>query len=1265
MASTIQSFNKGINTDMDIPNMPADCYRLAHNFTYTSNTTSNTGSLINSLSNELLINFPGGYTDLVGYVNIGEDIVLFFYDSLNDISSIYYLEYKDNILTLLYDDSNTSDGSKLNLDPEHRVSGVGRIETSNIKKIYWADGVNEVRYLDFSRDYTNLPTYSFSLLPNTEFGNIIVNENSVIEGGSLKAGAVQYIYRLYNIHGAETTFSQATRVIRLTKYNAGAEFYGTDKDESVDKSIKIDFSDIDTSFDYIKVYAIYYTSYNDAPRVYLVQELEIPGSIFSLIDTGDYPEEITLDEINTVGTRQFIAEDLAEKNNHLFAANIKELYFDAEIDCRAYRFDITNNTSIIADSDETTITIQPDGSWVGSWTDTPEHPNSGTDWSIPTEYDCINSSNDLFSNLYSYQDEDSYFYKPGTHTLGGQGKYVSYEIIKDDSRRVSGTNKRPYADESVLIHSTFKLNEVYRFGVVFFDEKGRPSFTNWIGDILIPYFGSWDSSPTDGFVRTEFSHYAVETAILFNFDLEAIKQDYNYNISGVKIVMVERTESNMSVYTQGFTNSLSDINGDDIIRPKVIPVSFDTGNAQWSGLYYSPDITIGGLNTLPTNCRIVQIGNYEDLEYNKLEDGGDHIWSVFSPTFTLHEAGLYANNIIDSLKVEVLEEEASAGNPVNYYWAVDPTGPTQVLNTSFENKPDRDWPSTDNQFNYGAIVMYFSVEYQGGPPLPNPLYVDTQYDEGAETYHFMPVRVSDIILDKHLSRYGGITYEDRLLNTYIPASGFLSFNTEDASVSIRAYGDSFISYYEQMIAMFNPDAEEPAGGSMAKQSLQMYTLESKVNYNFINVRPSAYMYNKAYGPPNMGIMEVQAEGIARWPDKYPIKLTDLYTYNPVYSIPAYGLYPKYSTKPLKFEEEQENPTMVLASEKKTNGEYVDNWSKFKYANLLEVEAQYGGIVGIKTISNRLFFWQPYAFGTIAVNERSLIQDESGAQLTLGTGGVLERYDYLSTEVGCDYKFSIAKSDNSLFWYAKNKNRLFSFGGQLVDLSLQNGITSLLFDKKEDLDKVLVITDFISNETLFKLDDKVLVLDWITGAFTSFYTYEPDWFIRTFDGNYLSTKGTVIYKHNSTDLPRATYYGTTYDSSIELIVNKDYSITKVFDTLRLDTTSKDNLGIDQYEDTFKQIRVTNNYQNSDWVDLILNTNISRRERSFTLAVPRDIVDSPQKDNVDIYDSANLDSNLKYKRRMRDKFIRLELIYDNSNSNIISFPYVIINYRPSYR
>lgn len=54
---------------------------------------------------------------------------------------------------------------------------------------------------------------------------------------------------------------------------------------------------------------------------------------------------------------------------------------------------------------------------------------------------------------------------------------------------------------------------------------------------------------------------------------------------------------------------------------------------------------------------------------------------------------------------------------------------------------------------------------------------------------------------------------------------------------------------------------------------------------------------------------------------------------------------------------------------------------------------------MKLFKNNLVFWQTDAFGTVAVNERSIITDNNPGALTLGTGGILDRYDYFTTMNG--------------------------------------------------------------------------------------------------------------------------------------------------------------------------------------------------------------------------------------------------------------------------
>jgi hypothetical protein len=58
----------------------------------------------------------------------------------------------------------------------------------------------------------------------------------------------------------------------------------------------------------------------------------------------------------------------------------------------------------------------------------------------------------------------------------------------------------------------------------------------------------------------------------------------------------------------------------------------------------------------------------------------------------------------------------------------------------------------------------------------------------------------------------------------------------------------------------------------------------------------------------------------------------------------------------------------------------------------------------------------------------MITDNTNLPLTLGTGGVLDRYDYLPTSNGmAENQMCDAQSDFTLYWYDSNKNELLGLG----------------------------------------------------------------------------------------------------------------------------------------------------------------------------------------------------------------------------------------------
>ena len=139
----------------------------------------------------------------------------------------------------------------------------------------------------------------------------------------------------------------------------------------------------------------------------------------------------------------------------------------------------------------------------------------------------------------------------------------------------------------------------------------------------------------------------------------------------------------------------------------------------------------------------------------------------------------------------------------------------------------------------------------------------------------------------------------------------------------------------------------------------------------------------------------------------------------------------------------------------------------------------------------MYYLQSTAFGTVAVNERSLITDNNQAALLLGTGDVLTRYDNISTFDGSDVVNdpSVLISPSSLYWYDSNKKSLCVFN--------QGGLNSLSKVKQaqsyfNSLNKDHVVHsgyDAKNNEVWFYPEgkSKSIIYSEQVQAFTGFYT----------------------------------------------------------------------------------------------------------------------------------------------------------------------------------
>jgi hypothetical protein len=349
---------------------------------------------------------------------------------------------------------------------------------------------------------------------------------------------------------------------------------------------------------------------------------------------------------------------------------------------------------------------------------------------------------------------------------------------------------------------------------------------------------------------------------------------------------------------------------------------------------------------------------------------------------------------------------------------------------------------------------------------------------------------------------------------------------------------------------------------------------------------------------------------------------------------------------------------VMVSDLKIDSELSDNWTIFKMDNFLDVDSKHGQVTTLIHKDNYLYFWQPRAFGVLSVNQRSLVQDNNQGQLVIGTGGVLDRYDYISTNEGCSKRFSVVEGLKGIYWFDNNNHTIYKYGGQGVEpLSKVKGVQEFIRRSIGSNAETMSCYNKTNNEIMISLPNtsNTFVFSEMFDIFTGVQTFYPSYMIKANGSqNLLSTSRSTrdsLYIHNMG--ANGWFYGVPHSSLIRFMVNDQYSSTKVFDMLQYESIT-DNAGTNVLYDTFNSIKVVDDYQNSDTQSIVISgssANITRKEREFCLNVPRNRTGG--------------DETRLFKERMRDKYIIIDLTYNNSNGYTFGVPYVTTNYRISKR
>lgn len=335
-----------------------------------------------------------------------------------------------------------------------------------------------------------------------------------------------------------------------------------------------------------------------------------------------------------------------------------------------------------------------------------------------------------------------------------------------------------------------------------------------------------------------------------------------------------------------------------------------------------------------------------------------------------------------------------------------------------------------------------------------------------------------------------------------------------------------------------------------------------------------------------------------------------YVYNSVYSV--------YNTSIPLAAYDDLNPqdynktidTRVYYSDLKQNDEIIDSWCKFRSSNFIDVDQEYGPITDICTFKNVLTFFQEQSFGVLSVNDRSVATDNSGQNIVLGTGGVLDRYDYYSNTYGMHkQQFCSVCTTGGLYWFDSHNNVICSFDGQsVVQLSKQGKVQNILNKyKKNDNFKVFYNNRY--NEVVFNIlsDDMQIVYNEMLGKFTSTLTIPFDGAIQFFNGEYLVKKNDTvcIYQYDYLDKSPKSTNQQLLSSYVKYVVAQQPLVTKVFDNqeivtyenLQLQDVIRDN------DDYFSKNHKYTWQTESQKIESSLEEQITLRENNHRFVIPR--------------------------------------------------------------
>lgn len=334
---------KGMNRDLSVSAFSSEFSFENRNLRLSTNDNNTMLSWVNEKGPAIIVDKDNKNIELkgtpIGTAVIDYQLVVFTTEGEGvKPDHIYALSYidKDNTEGLRMNVNNIYDGN-LNFNVKYPLETLVYYESPEIEKVYWTDGLNQPRLINIkaskektdmwnSGDGSTIDTW-FDFVPAVGLKETLTVEKNVSGGGLFMPGVIQYCFTYLNKYGQQSNIVAVSPLYYLAHDDRGGK-----PDEHISNSFTITIDNVDTSFDYVRLYSIQRTEVDTTAEVRLIEDLSIKGGkkeedgsvSISYTDNGTAGSSADPMELLYVGGKEITAYTMAMKDNTLFLGNIAE-----------------------------------------------------------------------------------------------------------------------------------------------------------------------------------------------------------------------------------------------------------------------------------------------------------------------------------------------------------------------------------------------------------------------------------------------------------------------------------------------------------------------------------------------------------------------------------------------------------------------------------------------------------------------------------------------------------------------------------------------------------------------------------------------------------------------------------------------------------------------------------------------------------------------------------------------------------------------------